>query len=92
MKKLGERNILLISQGVKVTGSFEEGYYYSEESMYVSEADEIFRFCKWVDKEIGGGSSYNMEILFKAFKNPKDTKSVEAAMKIKKIIEEIKAY
>jgi hypothetical protein len=91
MKKLGERNVLLISQGVKVTGSFEEGYFYSEESFYVNEADDIFEFCLWVDKEIGGGSSHNMELLFKAFKNPEDKKAVDAAMSIKHQISRIRS-
>ena len=92
MKKLGNRNVSLISMGVKATGSFEEGYYYVEEELYIDEADDIFEFCLWVDGEIGGGSSHNMEILFKAFKNPEDEKAVAAAMEIKKAIERIRAY
>ena len=82
MKKLGTRNVILLCQGLKATGTFEEGYYYIEESLYVNEADEIFDFCEWADKNVGGGSERNMEILYKAFKFPENKAAVADAQEI----------
>ncbi len=66
---LSERNIHLILDGGRITGSFEEGYYYNEEAMYINEADEILSFCKFVD-EVGGCGPINIQELWFAFKNP----------------------
>lgn len=66
---LSERNVHLVLQGGNVTGSFEEGYYYNEESMYINEADAILKFCKFVDK-VGGCGPINIQELWFAFNNP----------------------
>ncbi|MFW9948526.1 MAG: hypothetical protein ACFFKA_00195 [Candidatus Thorarchaeota archaeon] len=92
MKQLGKRNITLLSMGAKMMGKFIEAYYYIEEELYVNEADTIYRFCEWIDNEIGGASSHNMEQLFKAFINPNDEKAMEFAMDIKAKIARIKSY
>ena len=90
MKKLGTRNITLLSHGAKMMGTFLEAYMYVEEELYVNEAETIENFCEYIDKEIGGASSYNMEKLFKAFINPEDKKAVAFAMGVKKKIAEIR--
>ena len=90
MKKLGIRNITLLSEGAKVTGNFKEAYEYIVESLYSEEALTILEFCEWLDDEIGGGSSQNLEILFQAFSNPKNKTKVAAANVIKNKIAEIK--
>ena len=89
MDKLGERNITLLVQGLKTTGNFTDGLSYVEESMYIDEFDTVFEFCKWADKEIGGGGAANMEILFQAFRFPENKEKVAAAMEIKKEIDDI---
>ena len=49
MKKLGERNYLLISQGVKIFGTFDpdEIFCAFEEQLYCNEANKIHSFLKW---------------------------------------------
>lgn len=49
MKKLGERNYALISQGIKGTGSYDpkEIFYWFEEQLYVHEVDTIYQFLAW---------------------------------------------
>jgi len=90
MKKLGIRTITLLSQGLKMTGTFEEAYYYIEENLYVDEADIIFAFCEWADKNVGGGSERNMEILYGAFRFPDNKKKVDEAQEIINLIAKIR--
>lgn len=56
--------------GAKTTGSMEEGYHMVVESIYIDEAAELFEFCKWVDKEVGGCSRFNIKALWIAFQDP----------------------
>tara|TARA_R100000315_G_C5153756_1_gene88245 strand:+ start:155 stop:397 length:243 start_codon:yes stop_codon:yes gene_type:complete len=49
MKKLGERNYLLLNQGVGCTGNYVDAYYYAEEELYAKEASIIYNFCIWVE-------------------------------------------
>lgn len=90
MNKLSERNIALLTNGSRITGSMTEGYYYAEEQLYCDEAKELLEFCKWVDKEIGGCSAYNIQMLFRAFKHPEDKTAQIGAMLLKERIAEIK--
>lgn len=89
MKTLGTRNITLLVEGLRTTGTFVDAYSYIEERLYSDEADTIYAFCKWADEEIGGGAERNMEILFQAFINPKDKENYAKAMEIKEKIAEI---
>ena len=73
-RQLSERNVHLILDGGRTTGSFEEGYYYNEESMYINEADEILSFCKFVDG-VGGCGPINIQPLWRAFCNPNTVES-----------------
>ena len=66
--KLSERNVELILDGGRITGSFEEGFFCKEESMYINEADEILSFCKFLD-EVGGCGPINIHELYFAFNN-----------------------
>jgi hypothetical protein len=68
-KDLSERNAHLILEGGRITGTYEEGYYYNEESMYIDEADTILEFCKWIDSEVGGCGRANIKELWYAFNN-----------------------
>jgi hypothetical protein len=90
MKTLGSRNALLLSEGAKTCGTFVEGFYYVEESVYVNEHETLHKFCHWIDEEIGGGSERNLEILFQAFINPKNNEAMDFAMNLKSKIAEIK--
>lgn len=90
MNKLGIRTVTLLSQGLKVTGTFKEAYLYIEESLYMNEADIIFAFCEWADKNVKGGSERNMEILYGAFRFPKNKAKVAEAQKVINIIAKIK--
>jgi hypothetical protein len=49
MKKLGERNYLLLGKGVGCTGNYIGAYFYAEEELYVDEANVIYDFCVWVE-------------------------------------------
>jgi len=91
MKQLGERNITLLVQGLKTTGTFVEACQYIEEELYIKEAMTIQKFCEWADREIGGGSASNMEILFQAFICPEDQDKVNAAHEIRDKIKDLHA-
>ena len=71
---LSERNVLLILDGGRITGSFEEGFFCKEENMYINEADEILSFCKFLD-EVGGCGPINIQPLWRAFCNPNTVES-----------------
>jgi hypothetical protein len=72
MTELSERNVALLLMGAKTTGSMTEGYHMVVESLYINEAVELWEFCQWVDREVGGCSKYNIQRLWRAFKNPDD--------------------
>jgi hypothetical protein len=88
MKYLSERTIALLF--VYSMSTMVERYLFAEESLYMDEADEIYNFCKWIDDEIGGCSSRNIQMLFKAYKNPNDELAQAEAQKLKGEIERIK--
>lgn len=71
MKKLGARNYLLISQAVKMFGTFnpDQIFSYFEESLYVDEFEKIYEFLKWVhqDEKNRSFGSGNYEKRFKEF-------------------------
>ena len=61
MKKLGERNYILISSGVKMCGSYDPDEIFAafEEELLCSQVDEIYEFLKWVHetgKKFGSGN------------------------------------
>ena len=70
MKNLTQRNADLLIEGVGMMGTMEEGYGYVEERLYINDADELNNFCVWVDENAGCCASGNIQMLWKAFKNP----------------------
>jgi hypothetical protein len=92
MNKLSERNKLLLLQGSKQSGTMVGGFSYVEEQLYCDEAHELLEFCKWVDKEIGGVGSANIDILFRAFKYPENKQYQTEALVVKNRIAEIRRY
>lgn len=69
MERLGERNYALLSQGIKITGSYKEGYFFAEEQLYMDEAETIYNFLCWVeeDKDNRCFGSGNYEQRFKEY-------------------------
>ena len=69
MKKLGERNFMLISMSMKTLGfnDWTDGLMHEEE-MYVDEIDEIIEFLKWLHKSGRPFGRANYEERFKEFK------------------------
>lgn len=49
MRKLGERNYAIISQGIKGTGTYDpqENFPWFEEQLYIDEVDTIWDFLEW---------------------------------------------
>lgn len=90
MKKLSERNKLLLLEGGHTTGSMTDGYWYAEERLYIHEAEELLMFCKWIDKNIGGCASGNIDMLFQAWKHPENKELQKSAEELKKRIAEFK--
>ena len=70
MRQLPNYAKSLLLQGASTTGTFTEGYFFVEESLQINHANKLFEFCKWIDKNIGGASAYNIDMLFSAFTNP----------------------
>jgi hypothetical protein len=71
MTKLGERNYLLISRGVKCEGSYDpnEIFFIFEEELYIDESQDIWDFLEWchrANKHFGRG---NYEERFTEFLN-----------------------
>lgn len=91
-KELSKRNRSLLLDGAKTTGSFVEGYYYIEESLYCDEATELYSFCEWIDNIIGGAGPANISTLWLGFKYPEVDAFSEACAEIKKTMDRIKAY
>ena len=92
MKTLSERNKTLLLEGGRVTGSMIGGYHYVEDRLYINESRELLNFCKWIDENVGGCGSANIDMLFQAFKNPKDVSLKLEVAALKKKIDEINAY
>jgi len=90
--KLSSRNKTLLLMGAKTTGSFLEGYYYIEESLYIDEANSLHSFCTWIDDHIGGAGPVNIDMLWLGFKYPEVDRYSRACVDIKKQMDEIKAY
>lgn len=80
---------MLLLEGARLGGSMEEGFFYVEERIYLGESRELLDFCQWVDKNIGGCSEGNIDMLFKAFKNPTDKKAQKLAEDLRDRIKEI---
>lgn len=80
----------LLLKGASITGSFTEAYFFVEESLKINHADELRSFCNWIDEEIGGAASGNIDMLFKAYKNPDDMEAVREAYELAKKIFAIK--
>ena len=68
MKKLGVYNYTIISEAIKITGSYNwvDNSYIIEESLLVDEYDTVVDFLNWVSK---GGTKmmYGSEIPKRAF-------------------------
>lgn len=71
-KDLSERNIILLTMGAHIEGTFVKGYSYVEEKLYIDEAEDLYDFCEWIDNEVGGASEDNIKILYRCWKNPND--------------------
>jgi len=92
IKYLSSRNKDLLLMGAKQTGSFLEGYYYIEESLYINESDELYAFCEYIENEIGGAGPINIDMLWLGFKYPESDYFAKETAKIKEDMERINAY
>jgi len=89
MKNLPIYAKTLLLQGASTTGTFTEGYFFVEEQIRVKDSKTLFEFCQWIDINIGGAASGNIDMLFSAFKNPFNVElnkqANELAIKIRNI-------
>lgn len=69
LKKLGEKNYALISQGVKSVGSYDPGeiLFIFEEQLYTDEVKDIIKFLTWMHENQKSFGSGNYEEVFKEF-------------------------
>lgn len=69
MKRLGSRNYTLISEALKITGSYDpkETMYIFEESLYVHQSDTIRDFLQWCHDNSKGFGRGNYEERFSEF-------------------------
>lgn len=82
----------LLLQGASIMGNFSEGYYCIEESLKSKDAIELRSFCEWIDKNIGGASRNNIDMLFLSFKNPNNIELSNKAKELADKIQEIKKF
>lgn len=86
MKKLPIYAKTLLLQGSSTLGNFTDGYFFIEENLQSKHAKGLFEFCKWIDKNIGGASLYNIDMLFSAYKNPEDEYLTKQASNLAELI------
>jgi hypothetical protein len=91
MNKLPIYAKTLLLQGASMTGTFTEGYYFVEEKLRIKDANQLFEFCQWIDKNIGGAASGNIDMLFSAFKNPFNAELQKQANELANTIRRIKS-
>lgn len=91
MHKLPTYAKTLLLQGASVTGTFTEGYYFVEEKLKIRDAKILFEFCQWIDKNIGGAASGNIDMLFSSFRNPFDIELTKQANELANRIRSIKS-
>ena len=88
--QLSKRNQDILLMGANSTGTFVEGYYYNEEMMYISEAEELFNFASWIDTRIGGAGVANIKTLWLGFKYPENEVYTQACNEVKEMIQKFK--
>jgi len=49
MKKLGNRNFLILNMGAG-SGNYVTGFHLHCEKVYVNQYDELLAFCEWVEE------------------------------------------
>lgn len=81
---------ILLLNGSSTFGNFTEGYFFIEEKLQVKHSKEIFEFCNWIDKNIGGASNENIDMLFSAFKRPNDIELSKKAKDLAILIQKFK--
>ena len=91
MKKLPAYAKSLLLHGASTLGTFHEGYFLVEEQLKIKDANTLYDFCKWIDKNIGGASAYNIDMLFFAFKNPANQELQKQANELAATILRIKS-
>ena len=74
MTQLGDRNYVLILNGIKTAGTYnpDEIFFYFEEQLYVNEVHEIYEFLKWVHETGRTFGHGNYEEVFSLFKKEKE--------------------
>ena len=90
MKKLPTYAKTLLLQGSSTLGNFTEGYFFIEENIKINHAKELFEFCKWIDKNVGGASLYNIDMLFSSYKNPEDEYLTRQVSNLAELIKQYK--
>jgi hypothetical protein len=80
MKKLGEKNFLIIARGVKMLGTFDPEKIFDifAEDLYVKESKEIYNFLAWVHNNKKAFGSGNYELVFAKFKKSTKKRKVKA--------------
>ena len=93
MKKLTERTKDLLLMGASTMGDFTNGLCFIEEQIYIHEHPKgLYEFCQFIDKEIGGAGSSNIDLFWLAFNKPND-KDIQSQFEVaKKRVEELRKY
>jgi hypothetical protein len=91
MNKLPNYAKALLLHGAGTLGSFTQGYYFVEEKLYARDAQVLLEFCKWIDANIGGAASGNIDMLFAAFKNPRNAELASQATALANRIQALKS-
>lgn len=93
MKRLTERTKDLLLMGANTMGDFTNGLCFIEERIYIHEHPKgLYEFCQFIDNEIGGAGSSNIDLFWLAFNNPND-KDIQSQFEVaKKRVEELRKY
>ena len=79
--------------GARMDGTFTDGFLFIEEQIYIHEHPlGLYEFCQFIDNEIGGAGSSNIDLFWLAFNNPND-KDIQSQFEIaKKKVAELRKY
>lgn len=91
MQKLPNYAKALLLQGASTTGNFSDGFFFVEENIQINHAKELQEFCQWIDSNIGGAASGNIDMLFSTFKNPLNAELVNKANELANKIQYFKS-
>ena len=91
MPRLSNRTKTMLVHGAVRTGSYKEAVVFMMTQIYADEYSEAKKFAKFIDEEVGGASTENIDRLYEAFLDPYNEDNKYYIKALKEHIQKIKA-